>query len=306
MLNQNFTTMKKLILFVCLFVAVGISANVMAQGTGVAPQVGTTHAYSVTNPTVGNDYLWSVTSDFAGSTSVVGTVATLSATTGSSINITWVNPVPGTTYFVHVVETATATSGCTNRKAIAVTPVNSFALEIVNVNSGDVEQAEDASVCPANVTITSFTAPQTFVYDYDAVVFYYKITASGINTTNTGWSPQFTVGTTNTTGATVTAGWATSIGGTYTDLPHVDGTTANDINVAANNPSIWVKVTVDNGASPTGLEGLTAQDVTVALLNAANTSEDANGNDVTSIGNGSRNQVVKARPDTQGITTTGL
>ncbi len=297
--------MKKLILLVCLFVGIGMSASVMAQGTGIAPQVGTTHTYSVTAHGA-NTFAWSVTSDAPGLTSVVGTVASMSATTGASITITWDNPVIGTTYFVHVIETADGTT-CVNRKAIAVKPVNAFVLTVASVDltDADTDNGETYKVCPPDVTVTSFTGPaggtvaeaKNFVYDYSASVLYYKITASGINTTTTGWSPQFTIGHTETTGATVTAEWSTSIGGTYTTGLNVTGT-ANDIIVPATNPSIWVKVTIDNGTSAAGLEGLEDQVVTLTLLNAANTSEDENGNDVTALTVANRAQTVNERPAT--------
>jgi hypothetical protein len=81
--------------------------------------------------------------------------------------------------------------------------------------------------------------------------------------------------------------------------------TANDIIVPTSaNGVIYIKVVVDNADNLTGNEGLTANDILVTLLNTANTSEDGNGNDVTGIGNGSRNQIIKVRPATSDIITT--
>ena len=310
--------MKNLFSLVCLVVLLGVSVNVMGQGgTGIAPQVGTTHPYSVT-PNGSNTFSWDVTTDFQGALSVKtnaptsGTVATLSALDGASITITWVNPIVGTTYFVHIIETADGTT-CVNRKALAVKPVNAFVLTVASVTLTDADDQGDAyKICPPIVTVSSFPGTagttladaQNFVYDYDASVIYYKITASGINTTLTGWSPQFTIGHTQTSGASVTAGWSTSVGGTYTSLTNLNGSTANDIIVPANNPSIWVKVTIDNGTSTAGLEGTADQVATLTLLNAVNTSEDANGNDVTALTVPTRVQTVNARPATTPITTT--
>lgn len=311
--------MKQFFTLLSLLLVMGMSANVMAQstGTGVAPHIGETHTYTVDAHGT-NTFEWLVTEDANGTGTnllTAGAIVSGDGSTDNNINLTWTNPTVGSTYFVHVIETANGTT-CVNRKALAVTPANAFALEIVSVDvaDADADNGQDATLCPPDVAVDSYanaagvegslTRAQDFVYDFDATILYYKITASGINTTNTGWSPQFTIGTTNEGDATITAEWATSIGGSYTELTNIDGSTANDINVPDNNPSIWVKVTIDNGNSTSGLEGTTAQNVTVTLLDAENTSEDENGNDVTDLGNVSRKQIVSARPATSVITTT--
>lgn len=306
--------MKNLILFLTAVALTVLSSNVFGQ-TGVAPVVGGVYTYSVTQ-TGSNTLAWDVTSDVEGTTSVVGSAVTLSSSSGNSIDITWGNPVVGTTYYVHVIETDASTS-CTNRKALAATVANNFTLEIesVDLTDADTDNGVDATICPAAVSVTAYTGTagattlveaRKFTYDYSADVAYYKISASGINTSTTGWSPQFTIGHSTITGATYTAFWATAIDGTYTTTSlNVDGTT-NDIDVGSGNSAIWVKVTVDNGASDaSGNEGIaSANDLLVTLIGSAGTSEDEHGNDVTSVGNGNRKQIISLRPATSVITTT--
>lgn len=310
-------TMKKIVLLLTAAFLTTINANIFAQsaGTGVAPAVGDVHTYSVTL-NAGNTYAWDITDDIAGTNSVAGSIATLSSSGGEDINsidITWVNPTIGTMYYVHVTETDG--NGCSNRKALAVSPQNMFQLEIVNVdlNNADDPNGEDSEICPADVLITAYTGDndgtlaeaQEFTYDYQRDSVFYKVTATGINLNNTDWSPQFTIAHDGISGTAVTAGWATSIDGTYTMGLAVDGST-NDIDVLTSQTTsgeIWIKIIVDNADNATGNEGLAANDVTVTLLGGADESEDENGNDATSLGNGSRNQIISVRPATTGIST---
>lgn len=292
-------------LCIAIIALVGLSSSAFAQ-SGQAPYVGSNHPYSVVNDD-NNTYEWFVTKaygDLASNTDAG--VATLSATTGSAIDITWGSAVVGTTYFVHVIETITAT-GCSNHKVMAVTPINGFNLAIAAVSPTDVvldgTAGKELEDCAPNVIVSGYdTDSGEFTYNYGENTFYYKITASGIG--ENGWSPQLTIDA----GAaeSYTAQWATEIGGTYTgnDLT-VDGA-INDIIVAgtpivapAVNASIWVKVTVDNA------EGLADNLITVTLLDDAGTSEDEFGNDVSTIAvtKDISTQTVKFRPTVNGITT---
>ncbi|BAX80693.1 hypothetical protein [Labilibaculum antarcticum] len=293
-------------LCIVLIALIGLSSTVYAQGTGTAPYVGSNHPYSVSNDT-DNTYEWFVTANFGDLVgNVSADVATLSATTGSSIDITWGTALVGTTYFVHVIETSTITT-CSNHKVMAVTPINGFSLAIAAVSSGDVIlTGDDLKDCAPNAIVSGYTVgTQTFDYNYGVNTFYYKITASGIGTN--GWSPQLTIAATDTdsdvdkttdTKVTYTAEWATSIGGTYTGGLTVDGL-MNDITVDPSNPSIWVKLTVDNA------EGLADNQILITLLDDANTSVDEFGNAVNIITgtNDVSTQTVNARPTVTGITT---
>ncbi|AHW61798.1 hypothetical protein FH5T_08485 [Draconibacterium orientale] len=273
--------------------------------------MGSKHNYAVTF-TSGNTYDWEVTSDFAGNTSVEGSVVTVTAgTDDANIDVTWDNPVPGTTYFVHVTESGA--NNCSNRKVLAVVPVNSFSLDIVSVDleDEDSDNGESYEICAADITIDGYDSEtNSFTYNYHKDSVYYKVTADGINLENTSWSPQFTIAHEELTGTVVTAGWATAIDGTYLMGLATDGT-VNDIDVetsATTSGEIWIKVVVDNSTTN---EGLDANNITVNLVEDAETNvdnsnesgEDGNGNDVTSTGNDVRTQTIKARPATSGIST---
>ena len=282
--------MKKLLYILTLVAFMGISANSFAQGTGVAPHIGSTHTYTVTDHS-GNSYLWSVTSDFKGATATA--VASLSSTTGNSINITWVSPTPGTTYFVHVVETASpANGGCTNHKVLAVTPSNEFDMAVVAIDKDDtaVLTGEGLLACAPDVAVTGYTeGTQDFVYDYGKNTFYYKITATGIGTND--WNPEFDI---NIESGTAEATYGKSSGSETIALAAVDGTVNTGI-VAAYDEAIYVKVVVTN------TEGTSKNDVVLTL---STTSTDVNGNAVKNpITTPVSTQTVKARPATSGIGT---
>jgi hypothetical protein len=284
--------MKKLLYLLTLIAFMGISANTFAQGTGVAPHIGSKHTYSVTEHT-GNTYAWSVTTDAAGNTAA--TVATLSSTTGHEIEITWVSPTPGTTYFVHVVETASAANGgCTNHKVLAVTPSNEFDMAVVAINEDDsaVLTGADLEACAPDVKVTGFTAPQNFTYDYGDNYFYYKITATGIGSNS--WNAVFDIKGSDGD-AVYTATYGKSIA-TIEDNNLVADGTLNTINTIASTEVIYVKVKVDNAEGATA-----ANNVSLTL---STTSTDVNGNAVKDpITTPVSTQIVKARPATSGIGT---
>lgn len=303
--------MKKLSFLLTAVILTAFSFNVLAQGSGTAPTVGSEHNYAVTF-TTGNSYNWDVTSDFAGNTSIDGSVVTITAgTNAANIDVTWDNPTPGTTYFVHVTETGA--DNCSNRKVLAVTPVNSFALDIVSVDLADpdADNGTDYDICAADISIDGYDAgTNSFTYNYHKDSVFYKITADGINLENTDWSPQFTIGHDDITGTVVTAGWATAIDGTYTMGLATNGSVV-DIDVettATTSGEIWIKVVVDNSTTNEGLDANNivvdlVEDPSSAVDNSDESGEDGNGNDVTSTGNDSRTQTVKARPATSGIAT---
>ncbi|MDX8337956.1 hypothetical protein SLH46_02100 [Draconibacterium sp. IB214405] len=302
--------MKKRVILLIAVLMSAAGSGVFAQGSGTAPQVGSKHNYAVTY-TAGNSYVWDVTSDFAGNTTVVGTLVTITAgTDDANIDVTWNNAVPGTTYFVHVTETA---DDCSNRKVLAVTPVNNFTLDIVSVDldDADTDNEDNYAIVPSSISIDGYdAAASTFTYNYHKDSVFYKITAAGIDLATTDWSPQFTISHEDITGTVVSAGWATAIDGTYTMGLDTDGG-VNDLVVetsATTNGEIWIKVVVDNS---TLNEGLVANSIVVNLVedpddavdNSNQSGEDENGNDVTSTGNDTRTQIVKARPATSDIST---
>lgn len=285
-------------LCIAIIALVGLSSSAFAQSTGTAPEVGATHTYTVNSviPHVGSTYAWSVTTDYKGENIIPAGVANLANEGTNQLSVTWINPDLTRTepYFVHVIETVTATT-CSNHKVMAVTPVNAFEMFITSVDGITDADLTDYEACAPNVIVTGFTPAQDFTYDYGENEFFFKVTASGIG--SNGWNPQFTIAG-DDGDATYTAAWDIAIDGTYAESLNT-GTTVNDIAVVGGNPSIWIKVTVANA------EGTSLNPITVTLLDAAGTSQDINGNDVKEIlaANELRVQKVKARPNTSGIAT---
>lgn len=168
MLNQNFTTMKKLILFVCLFVAVGISANVMAQSTGAAPYPGANHNYRVgdgTN-TASSSYAWSVLDDAYADASAKVTISAIGAgsVNDAQVNILWKSSVVADEiYYVQVVET---NNGCTNTKAFKV---------VIAASAFDVLATAPAP-CWTPVTVSIDGTSKEPIYNHGSATIIYTFT----------------------------------------------------------------------------------------------------------------------------------
>ena len=120
--------MKKLVIILAAVLFIAISANVFAQSTGTNPIPGYTHNYSVT----GTKLTWSVTK--GNLVDPAGSDAVLSATIGSSIDITWaVGLTEDAWYYVHVLDSV---GNCSNEKVLAVQiAANPFFLNIVADNA---------------------------------------------------------------------------------------------------------------------------------------------------------------------------
>lgn len=312
--------MKKLFTLLSLVVLLGFSVNVMGQnsGTAVRPSVGDVFTYSVVSHGT-STYAWTLEAAPAGGGADLfgATLATATGTTTNATTITWVNPTVETVYYLHVVET---NSGCSNRKVIAIQPKNNFVLNIANVDASGTDLvgglATDNPVCaPAipstiawngssPVTVTNST---NFNYDYGTTVFYYKITATGINFTNTSWTPSITIA--KAAGVNATQTIETKLGGAMT--AGTWGTGGPTLAIGGNTPTIaagaantviWVRVTVSNltGTPATANENIVDNDFTLTLLPA---SKDQQNNPATSLGNTSTIQTQSARPDSGAITT---
>ncbi len=288
--------MKKLVFLFIAVLLTAASANVFAQGTGVVPGIGSEHVYSVTaNAT--STFAWDVTSDPQGTTSVIGSVASfVSGENTNSVTIRWNNPSIGSIYYVNILETVDST-GCLNRKALAVTPANLFELEIENfAYNDDKDTGAVYEICSADVLIASYdgsndgtlTDAQDFTYNYQKDSLYYRIYPIGINTTNIAWNAEISVANDSGTQSL----YYSMDNSTYSAVP-VTGI----IPVTAGNSEVFVKVVIDNSTTN---EGTTSNNVTTSLISGT----DGNGNSATDLGNGNRLQTVKARPSTSDIITT--
>lgn len=322
MFNLKITKMKKLFSLVSLMVLLGFGVNVMGQnsGTAIRPSVGDIFTYSVAEH-ASSTYAWTLEANaLGGGTNLFGaTLATATGADSKDVTITWVNPATdGTKYYLHVVET---NNGCSNRKVIAIQPKNNFTIDIVNVNASGTPltagEATDYSVCAPAIPNTivwngtgdvdDLTEATNFKYDYGTTVFYYKVTAAGINFTNTTWTPSISIAQLNAANATVSV--ATQIGGTFgsswetaSPILAVGSTSTPTIPAGSGNNVIWVRVTVANGFDTPSVaeENVTDSDFTITL-NAA--SKDQRDNPAAFPVNTSTVQTQSARPNTGSITT---
>lgn len=310
--------MKKL-LFLSIFAFFAlVSANVFGQNTGTSainPSVGDINTYSVlAHP--GSTYSWTLeAAPTGGGADLFGTaIASATGTNSNSVTVTWLAPVIPTIYYLHLTET---NATCSNRKVLAIQPVNNFKLEIVNVDAVGTPltaglATNNPTCAPAiastmiwngtgSVTTTNAT---DFNYNYGTTTYYYKITATGINFTNTSWTPSITIAQLDGTNASVTID--TKVGAAAWVTPSIILTSANGtftplIPAGAGNSVILVKVTVNNniGTPATANENLSDNKYTITL-NAA--SKDQNNNLVTNRGNVSTVQTQLARPNSGFIT----
>lgn len=306
--------MKKQIYFlISLFALIGFSMNVMGQGTGINPAVGSIHTYTVTAVN-GATYEWKVTTDENFSSSAENLLVAEKVVKGTSstnsISLTWLNPdvAKNTIYYLHLQVVA---GGCKNNKSIAIQPKNAFKLDIANVNAAGTDIEDNYSVCAPDITISKWngtagadavtTSNKTdFKYNYGQSVFYYKIKASGINVENTSWTPSIKITKTGGDHSTYTV--ETVVGGTAipttwgTTIALQEGENTPTISAGNGNDVLWVKVTVSNGNNTTALanENIVNNDFTF-LLEAA--SKDQHDNPAT-FDNNTTTQTQKARPNT--------
>lgn len=323
MFNLKFKTMKKLFFLVSFLAVLGISsAWAQNSGTAYAPGVGDKFTYSVVDHGVGYTYAWTLTTNANGTGStLIGAGATdvanvsAGAVNTNSVQLLWNNPATdGTVYYLHVTE---SDGSCMNRKVIAIQPKNNFKLDIANVDESGVPLAgallTNNPICapdiPATMTwtevdpISSLAEATNFKYDYGTRVFYYKITASGLNFATKTWTPSITVAQAEGTHSTVTI--ATQIGGVFgaswvtpSTIVVNETTTTPTIPAGAGNNVIWVRVTVANGFETPALanENTTANSFTISF--DVNNSQDQSGNKPTVLANSTVVQSQKARPAT--------
>ena len=289
--------MKKLALFFAAVVITAFSSNVFGQGTGTNPAVGSQHNYSVADVAT-SAYVWDVTSDVEGTTTVVGSVATIVlGGTAASVEIKWIAPVASTIYYVHITETDTSSaSGCSNRKVLAVQPAN-FEMFIENYDLALTKDTTDNfSICAATVLVDSYdggapvdsTSASSFTYNYQKDSLYYRVYPTGIEVGTTSWTPV--INSTPVSGATVTQSWSTNVASGYTAI------SGGTFTVTDGSAEVWVKVVFNN---TTTNEGTTAGSIAQIL----DISSSAEGGATISNTPVSKTQNIKARPATTGIST---
>lgn len=303
--------MKKLVfVFVAVFLT-AISANVFAQGTGIAPSIGSTHQYYVNGtfgvPTTAGEtstYTWwisttpadlltrtTLTADFTVTTNGVGyDTPVLGSAGGSGIEITW-NPTASTTnhYYLVVQEVGVAPL-CTNIKAIPILPANNFKLRFEAIASDGTTLDDDPTRCPAPIALSASGA--TITYDYGTDNFMFKLTALDLYSSwsfvgtfaktlvGPGFDVEYKIGESGTFGA-------------WTGEPNLT-VPAN----AAGTEVVYFRVNVNNGTNAGTFEENTAAKAITLTLSGV---EDEGTNPVTEITNNNGDNITATPVQTQNI-----
>lgn len=171
MFNLKIIKMKKLFSLLSLLVLIGISVNVMGQGSQQTATINSTRNYWVNSSDagvtqiathVGNGYAWKVyiwdgsvdyTTDTWAATATDATAATdfnfVTASSGTNIYKSQIKWLKTGTYVVEIVETSTGTTSCTTVRRFGVTIIDLDLLVVTKNNDGDVITSA-ATYCNTN------------------------------------------------------------------------------------------------------------------------------------------------------------
>lgn len=303
--------MKKLVFLFAAVLLTAISTKTFAQGTGVAPSIGSTHQYYVNgtfgSPTAAGEtstYTWwisttpadlstrtTLTADFTVTANGADyDTPTLGTAGGSGIEIKW-NPTASlSNHYYLVVQEEGAAPLCTNIKAVAILPTNNFKLLFEAIASDGTTLTDDPTRCPAPISLSASGA--TIAYNYGTDNFMFKLTAQNLYSS---WSFIGTIAKTLTSpGFTVDykIGEAGTFGA-WTGEPNLT-VPAN----TAGTEVVYFRVNVDNGTSAgTHEENTAAKTITLTLSSV----EDEGGNAVTEINNNNGDNITTAPVQTQNI-----
>ena len=243
--------MKKLLILSIFALFLFAGSNVFGQSTGKAPFPGAKHPYSVSSGT--GTKTWSVTKgDLA--TPATAAQATLDATTGDAINVTWGSAVtPNDVYYVHILENL---SGCLNEKVLKV---------VIHQNDFKLAITSSATSCydgPVGITLDASGEP---IYDHKNATLKYTVTASGVSGTE-GWqfdfandlplgvnaaAPTISSGSGTVGGSTITVTTGTSVELTF--VVDNTNTTTNSADFDGSKANYTSKVDISNGKTAKGV-----------------------------------------------------
>lgn len=268
--------MKKLLILSIFALFLFAGNNVFGQSTGSTPAPGAKHNYAVASH-AGSTYVWSVTK--ADLTTAAGTDAVISASTAATTDITWAATVTvGAWYYVHLVETVTATS-CTNEKVLPVQITASpFTLAIAAAN---------ATSCYTNAVSVSLSGNDV-QYDHGNTTVTYTVTPSGLSGSYSGYTFNLAL--------TVPAGFTSSV------ALSANASIAAGVVTVTDNAAVTITYTIDNTNVYTNLTdatGTAADFTATAAISAAKTSNGVSDNE-SGVDSGA---TAVSRPHTTGITT---
>lgn len=303
--------MKKLVILFAAAVLTAMNLNVYAQGTGTAPQIGSTHQYWVNgtfgSPTSGatSNYTWWISENTADLTqptantshfTVTGGATYNTSTSGGSggngIELVWNPASAGNTYYL-VVEEDDGT--CTNIKAVAIQPVNAFEVIFAAIDGTGADK-DNPERCAPDIALSA--SGTTITYNYGSDEYLYKIISSGLYS---DWTFDFDF--TNSVGsASQTIEYSTD-GTNYTTEASASG--SKTVSPASGSATIYFRVTLDNGTEE---EGTSEQSMKLTLTNISDGSNAPSKiymSDGTTEFTGAieQTQTVNARPATTGISS---
>lgn len=303
--------MKKLTFLLSAVFITAFSAATFAQGSGEAPEIGSTHQYWVNGtfgtPTQGatSNYTWWISDDTSDLKNRISDTSPFTVTGGATydnptggsgggtgIELVWNPSSAGNTYYL-VVEENDGT--CSNIKAVAIQPVNAFDIIFAAIDESDSDD-DNPSQCAPDIALTA--SGTTITYNYGTGEYKYKITSSGLYS---DWTFNFAFN--NTVGsATPTISYSTD-DATYTAEGAATGSkTVTPANGAA---TVYFKVSLDNG---TAEEGLSDQTMVLTLTNISDGSNAPahiymSDGSTEFTGDIEQTQTVTARPNTTGISS---
>lgn len=267
--------MKKLLFLSIIALFTVASANVFGQSTGTAPSPGAKHNYSVITHD-GSTFLWSVTK--GGLTDAAGTDAVISSPDMASTEITWATGLTvGDWYYVHILETVTATS-CSNEKVLPVLiTANLFYLTLAAANAND---------CYDGAVVVSLIGTSDIQYNHGSTSIEFGVTPNGFSTLTPGYSFDIAL--------VVPEGYIPSV--SVSENATIDGTvvTVSDNDVATityvvNNTNLYSNSDIPAVADFTAT-GTISNGITI--------------NGIVDNGTGAKTGITAvARPNTSGITT---
>ncbi len=299
--------MKKLVFLFATVLLTAISANVFAQGTGTAPEIGSTHQYWV-NGTYGSPnsgaessiYTWWISTSSSDLTTPTTSTSDFTVTGGATYNtaevgetgieLVWNPASVGNTYYLVIKENDGA---CENIKAVAIQPVNAFDVIFAAVDELDAD-SDNPDRCAPEIALTA--TGTAISYNYGSDEYIYKISSDGLYS---DWTFDFAF--TNTIGSATPTIKYSMDGSTYADEGSVSGSKTVTPTLGA--ATVYFKVNLDN---TTAEEGLSGQSMILTLTNlsdGSNTPAHIYMSDGTTefTGGIEQTQTVNARPATTSI-----
>lgn len=262
------------------------------------PIAGTPYTYEVSVPTPPGTktYLWRVTQDqtfitnkvLVANPEIPGTSAFLAAASanynvgtvdGNTITLTWnsftYDPANPVFVLINVVND-NGTCSPNNMKVYKIQPINAFTLDIANLDKNKALQpgyGTNIDRCISDIVSSSYdaTAPEGVLYDFGADTLYYEVVAANWSD---AWLPSITISGLDPEETVQEVVWSSATtfatthvfnlaAGVYTSADNVTPSTGTAVGAAGE--SIYIRVIIDHTNGANNYEGLTAEQVALAV-----------------------------------------